>query len=408
VRILALNWTDWRSRTAGGSEVHLLEMFRRWVEAGHEVTLACGFHAGLRDLRDRTHAEVDRGIEILRSGPWYLTHLAVPRLARRLLHERRYDVVLDAVNKLPFFAPRWAGPVPVLALVHHLFGKTIERDFGWLRGRYSLALERRIPAVYGTTPLVAISGSTKSALVELGIPADHVEIVECGLDPSYLEPPEVSRDPDPLLLVVSRLRAYKRVDVVIEALAFLRERLPRARLLIAGTGTDEARLRSLVRRRGLGGAVSFVGHVSEEEKRRLLARAHLFCTASEIEGWGLTVIEANALRTPVLAADSPGHRDSVRNGATGLLFPPGDARALASLAFRLLTNEREAKILAIAGRAWAEFGSWDETARQTLEILEDVASCAWVPGVTLPPARQRRFWHLGSRDDRGPRQLLTG
>jgi glycosyltransferase involved in cell wall biosynthesis len=389
MRILALNWTDWRSRTAGGSEIHLVEMFRRWVEAGHEVTLACGFHAGLRDLRDRTHREVDRGIEILRSGPWYLTHLAVPRLARRLLHDRRFDVVLDAVNKLPFFSPRWAGPVPVLALVHHLFGRTIERDFGWLRGRYYLSLERRIPAAYGMTPIVAISGSTKSSLVELGIPPENIEIVECGLDPSYLAPTGVLRDPDPLLLVVSRLRAYKRVDVVIEALAVLRERLPLARLLIAGTGTDEARLRSLVRRRGLEEAVSFLGHVSEEEKRRLLARAHLFCTASEIEGWGLTVIEANALRTPVLAADSPGHRDSVRNGVTGLLFPPGDARALAAAAFRLLTDERQAKVLAIAGRAWAEFFTWEETAKRMLSILEDVASGAWQPGVTLRPARRR-------------------
>jgi glycosyltransferase involved in cell wall biosynthesis len=389
MRILALNWTDWRSRTAGGSEVHLFEMFRRWVEAGHEVTLACGFHAGLRDLRDRTHWEVDRGIEILRSGPWYLTHLAVPRLARRLLQDRRFDVVLDAVNKLPFFSPRWAGPVPVLALVHHLFGKTIERDFGWLRGRYYLSLERKIPAVYGRTPVVAISGSTKSSLSEIGIPSENVQIVQCGLDPSYLATSGVARDADPLLLVVSRLRAYKRVDVVIEALALLRERLPWARLMIAGTGTDEARLRSLVRRRGLEETVSFLGHVSEEEKRRLLARAHLFCTASEIEGWGLTVIEANALGTPVLAADSPGHRDSVRNGVTGLLFPPGDARALAAGAFRLLTDERQAKVLAIAGRAWAEFFDWERTAARTLEILEDVASGAWQPGVTVPPASRR-------------------
>ncbi len=389
MRILALNWTDWRSRTAGGSEVHLLEMFRRWVEAGHQVTLACGFHAGLRDLRDRKHQEVDRGIEILRSGPWYLTHVTVPRLARRLLHERRFDVVLDAVNKLPFFTPRWAGPVPVLALVHHLFGPAIERDFGWLRGRYYLSLERKIPAAYGTTPIVAISGSTKSALVALGIPAEHVEIVECGLDPSYLAPPGVPRDLDPLLLVVSRLRVYKRIDVVIEALALLRERLPRTRLLIAGTGTDEARLRTLVRKRGLADAVSFLGQVSEEEKRRLLVRAHLFCTASGIEGWGLTVIEANALRTPVVAADSPGHRDSVKNGETGVLFPPGDARALATLAHRLLTHEREGKLLTTAGRAWAELFTWDETAKRTLAILEEIASGAWQPGVTLPPARRR-------------------
>ncbi len=388
MRILALNWTDWRSRTAGGSEVHLFEMFRRWVEAGHEVTLACGFHAGLRDLRDRTHREVDLGIEILRSGPWYLTHLAVPRLARRLLRERRFDVVLDAVNKLPFFSPRWAGPVPVLALVHHLFGKTIERDFGWLRGGYYLALERRIPAAYGTTPIVAISASTKSALAELGIPPSHVEIVECGLDRSYLDPPGIARDPDPLLLVVSRLRVYKRVDVVIEAVSLLRERLPRARLLIAGTGTDEARLRSIVRLRRLEDCVSFLGHVSEEEKRRLIARAHLFCTASEVEGWGLTVIEANALGTPVLASDSPGHRDSLRQGVGGYFFPQGDALALARLAHSLLTDERERRLLSIAGRAWAMFYDWDETARRTLSLLKDIASGAWLPGVTLSTVRR--------------------
>jgi glycosyltransferase involved in cell wall biosynthesis len=237
--------------------------------------------------------------------------------------------------------------------------------------------------------MVAISSSTKSALVALGIPPENIEIVECGLDPSYLAPAGVPRDPDPLLVVVSRLRVYKRVDVVIEALALLRERLPRVRLLIAGTGTDETRLRSLVRRRGLEEEVFFLGHVSEAEKRRLIARAHVFCTASEIEGWGLTVIEANALRTPVLAADSPGHRDSVRVGETGLLFPPGDARALAALAFRLLTHERESRDLAIAGRTWAERFTWDETVKRTLSILEEVASGGWLPGVGVSPARRR-------------------
>ena len=382
MRILALNWTDWKSKTAGGSETHLYEMFRRWVSKGHEVTLVCGYHAGLRDARNRTHREIDEGIEILRSGPWYLTHRTVPRLARRLLWWRRFDVILDAVNKLPLFAPRWAGGTPVLAIVHHLFGKTIERDFGWLQARYYLALERRIPRAYGETRLIAISPSTKRSLVALGLSPERIEVVRCGLEPSYLHPHAVPRSQDPLLLVISRLRRYKRVDLVLEAFARLRALLPSAQLWIAGIGADERRLKALARRLGLGDSVRFLGQVSEAEKKALLARAHLLVNASEVEGWGLTSIEANAYGTPVLAADSPGLRDSVRDGETGRLFPRGDAGALARIANEVLTDARGWERLSGGARRWAKRFDWEETARRTFAILEEVTRGGERP---LPP-----------------------
>src|SRR6185295_6341267 len=100
-----------------------------------------------------------------------------------------------------------------------------------------------------------------------------------------------------------------------------------------------AGLERQIARLGLGHAVELRGFVSEEEKIALYRGARVFVNPSEKEGWGLTILEANACGVPSVASEVPGLRDAVRHDETGLLVPYGDVAACAEAILRLLTDE---------------------------------------------------------------------
>src|SRR5207237_4913108 len=116
---------------------------------------------------------------------------------------------------------------------------------------------------------------------------------------------------------------------------------------IVGSGAERGRLEQLAQRLGVEGVVSFVGWVRDEERARLLAASWLMVTPSEREGWGLTVIEANAVGRPTLAFRAPGLVDSIADGVNGWLLddPPELPEALA-VRLRQLADPSEASLVA--------------------------------------------------------------
>ena len=94
------------------------------------------------------------------------------------------------------------------------------------------------------------------------------------------------------------------------------------------------------------------------------------------EGWGLTVIEANACGTPSVAADVPGLRDAVREGETGLLYPHGDIGALTERMLRLLGDEALRSHLREGALRWAATFDWEDAAKRTLAFLSSVTGKA--------------------------------
>src|SRR5690242_12915010 len=103
VKILVVNWQDRENPQAGGAEIHLHEIFGRLAARGHEVTLLCG---GWPDCPPR--ATLD-GIDVIRIG----TRLTWPALARgaykRLFGNHPHDVLVEDINKMPLFTPRWGA-----------------------------------------------------------------------------------------------------------------------------------------------------------------------------------------------------------------------------------------------------------------------------------------------------------
>jgi glycosyltransferase involved in cell wall biosynthesis len=365
--ILILNERDLENPRAGGAEIHLFEVFGRLAAAGDRVTMLCaGFRGGPPTV-------TIAGVAVRRLGSnRYSYYPRVVAACRRYLATERPDVLVEAHNKLPFLSPLYSR-VPRLVIVHHLFGTTAFQQVPLPVAAMVLAAEWLVPRLYRGVPFVAISDSSRQDMIDRGLAPEMVTVVACGVDHHRYRVGATARSARPLAVFVGRIEAYKRLDVLLRALVRVRAGGVDARVVVVGIGPDLPRVRALAGELGVGPHVEFTGFVDEDEKIRWLQAAHVCVQPSEKEGWGLTVIEANACGTPVIAADAPGLRDSVRDGETGVLVPPGDADALAAAMVRLFGDPELQGRLAAGARNWAAGFRWDTAAAAISDAID--AAC---------------------------------
>ena len=180
----------------------------------------------------------------------------------------------------------------------------------------------------------------------------------------------------PTLLYLGRLRKYKRVDLVIEAVARLAERGVDVELLVGGTGDEAEELHDLAGLLGVNDRVRFLGWVSDEQKLELMRSSWMHVLTSPKEGWGITVVEAAACGTPSVASDAPGLRESVRAGQTGVLVAHADVAALAAAIAALVADPERRDAMGRAARDFACSLSWDATADALEAALRRVVARA--------------------------------
>ena len=361
--IVAVNFRDPAHPEAGGAELHLEEILLEAVRRGMRVTwLACGFPGA---PAESTH----RGMRVLRRGSFWNFNWIVPRVLAGELSAPPPDLVLEDVNKVPCFTP-WFTKAPVGLIVPHLFGATAFREAPFPVAMYVLLLEALIPRAYARAQALAISESTRDDLVRRGLLPGRVTVVHCGLDYAlYARDPAVRKSERPTILFIGRVRRYKGLGWVLASLPRVLQQVPDARLVVVGDGPYLAELKLEAARRGLARAVEFRGFLSAAEKVRALREAWVLVQPSPKEGWGLTVVEAGACGTAVVAADSPGLRDSVRRDVTGLLVPYEDQAAMAASLARVLLDRGLRDALAAAGVEWAARFTWPDCARRSLDAL---------------------------------------
>jgi glycosyltransferase involved in cell wall biosynthesis len=363
VRVLVVNWQCRENPLAGGAEIHLHEIFGRLAARGHAITLLCGGWPGCPPS-----ATLD-GIEVVRVGTRYTFPFRARAAFRRELAGRAFDLLVEDVNKIPLGTTRWGGP-PVVALVPHLFGGTAFQELAAPLAAAVWLAERPLGRVYRGAPFQAISTSTAEDLAARGIPRDSVEVIYPGIDTVGYTPQADARAPEPVFAYLGRLKRYKGVHHVVRAFAGLGH--PTATLEIAGAGDHRPALERLAASLDLGDRVRFLGRIGEAEKRQLLRRAWALLLASPKEGWGITNLEAAASGTPVVASNSPGIRESVRDGETGYLVPHGDVRAMAEAMGRLAADRALVSRLGSRARCFAETFTWERAADQTERHLQRV------------------------------------
>jgi glycosyltransferase involved in cell wall biosynthesis len=367
VRLLVVNWQDIENPQAGGAEIHLHEIFGRLARMGHSVTLLCGGWAG-----SPPRASLD-GMEVHRVG----TRASFPGLAypyfRRQLAGQPWDILVEDIKKVPLYTPLWTRG-RTAALVPHLFGGTAFLELPAPLAAAVWLSERPLGRFYRNVPFEAISESTRDDLVLRGIPRDRIEVIYPGIDTVSYTPGPAGRAAAPTFAYLGRLKKYKGVDHVIRAFAGMRVR--HATLEIAGAGDYRPALEELARSLDLGERVRFLGRISEPEKLALLRRAWALVFASPKEGWGITNLEAAACATPVVASNSPGIRESVRDGETGFLVPHGDSAAMAGAMDRIAGSRELVEQLGARAREFAESFTWTRAAQQTERHLLRIAAGA--------------------------------
>jgi glycosyltransferase involved in cell wall biosynthesis len=361
LRVLVLNERDLEHPNAGGAEVHVTEIFSRLAQRGLDITLAStSFQGGPNDSEHL-------GMRVRRFGRIRHYYPRVVAACARETRQGRYDVVVDCLNKLPFQSPLYSA-VPVVAIAHHLFGASAFQQVAWPVAATVFAMEKMIPTVYRHVPFVAISESTREDLVERGLPRENIEVHHCGIDRPESAPDFGTRSNR--IAYVGRLERYKQIDTFLETGARLTAQFPDLEIDVIGRGAESERLKACARDLGIAERTHFHGYVSEAERERLLRAARVCVCPSIKEGWGLTVIESNALATPVVASDAPGLRDSVDDGRTGYLAPVGDVDAFAEHAGRLLADDDLWHRMAQAAYEWSQKFDWDTAADQMGRVLE--------------------------------------
>lgn len=212
---------------------------------------------------------------------------------------------------------------------------------------------------------------------------EKIRVVHFGIDPARFRPTEASQrraqelrrrfGPGPLALFVGRLRYYKGVDVLVQALA----RTPEVQGVIVGAGPMEAQIRGLVRQLGLAERVHFAGHVADEDLPAFYQAGDLFVLPSvhRSESLGIVLLEAMASGLPVVSTElGTGTSYVNQDGITGLVVPPGDPDALAQAIQRLARHPRQRVAFGEAARrriqeAFSLTQMLDQTERVYQEVL---------------------------------------
>ncbi len=365
MKILLLNWQDIKNPFGGGAEVYLHQIFKRLAAQGHEITLLCSQFQGAP-----AEEEID-GLRIVRSGNRSLFNFAVPiEYAKRFRHEG-YDIVIDDINKIPFYTPLFIRE-PLLGMVMHLFGNAIFKEASVLAATYVYGAERLAHSVYRKTPLVAISESTRQELLSHGCQEENIFLVPCAVNHEiYHQLPGVIRT-EPMIGYIGRIKKYKSVDHLLRAFAIALKEMPQTKLIIIGEGDGRLAFERLSRELHIDHATTFTGFLPVEEKVRLLNQMQIVVNTSAKEGWGLTVTEANACGTPAIASDVPGLRDAVIDGETGLLYEYGNIEQLAEKILLLLRDEHLRARLTTGALAYAQSLTWDASAKIMLDVIEKV------------------------------------
>jgi len=344
--LLWLNWRDISNPEAGGAEVFTYEVARRLVSRGWKVTLFTSA------FTSSSSEEVVEGIEIIRRGGKLRVYGKAKSYCKT--HADDYDLVVDEINTRPFMTPKFLKNKPILALIHQLareywFYET-PWPVSWL-GYYHF--EDSWLKQYRKVATLTVSDSTRNDLLKLGF--TNVQIIPEGISVEKCNSVP-SKESEPTLIFVGRLKRVKKPDHAIKAFQLIRQTIANAKMWIVGDGYMRTHLESIA-----GSGVIFTGRVPDQTKVDLMSRAHVLLFPAVREGWGLSITEAGARGTPVVAYDVPGVRDAVKAGETGVLVSPDDWEAMATQTSLLLEDHRLRERMALKSIELARQLSWEKT-----------------------------------------------
>ncbi len=363
LNILIFNWRDTKHKWGGGAEAYLHELGMRWVAEGNSVTIFCGNdYANKRD-------EMVNGVRIMRRGGFYTMYVwATVYYVFNL--RGKYDLVIDSENGIPFFTPLFCRK-PIFLLIHHVHQEVFTKHLKFPFSQIARLIEGKLmPYVYREKQIITVSESSKKEIIKLGfVDSSDIKIVNPGIELSKFGKAKKTKNPS--IVYIGRLKPYKNVEIAIKAFRKVVASYPHAVFHIAGEGESRESLVALSTQLGLSKSIIFHGKVSERKKAELLATSWVAVQPSMIEGWGITVIEANASGTPVIASNVNGLRDSIIDKKTGLLVRVKDVNEFAHAMLRTLDSKSFRAKITKSAYAWSKNFDWNKSANSFFMVIQN-------------------------------------
>jgi glycosyltransferase involved in cell wall biosynthesis len=201
---------------------------------------------------------------------------------------------------------------------------------------------------FGRTHYVCVGRHLADLALERGVPAQRVHFVPNAVKPPTALAAPFTESRPPRIVAAGRLHPKKGFDVLIAALALLRDQDQAFDCEIAGEGDERAKLEELIAQHGLGDRVRLVGW---RDASAFLATGDVFAFPSYQEGFPLVLLEAMAVGLPAVSSAIPGPVEMIADGVDGALVPPGDPDALAWALAGVIAAPQKARALGAAARA---------------------------------------------------------
>lgn len=308
---------------------------------------------------------------------------------------KNYDIVegTNFVTYIPaFFRAKWIGARSVAWYPDVFVGHAIER-LGFINGMITEIAEW-IALHLPWDGVIALSNETRKKLIAVGVSAKKIRVIYGGVD--LPKSPKSPKSPQQILLCIARLVQYKRVQDLLLAAYVLKEKFPQIRIIIVGDGPERNALRQLSVQLGISSLILWKRHITEDEKWELLKKSTLHILPSVVEGFGLVTVEALAVGTPVINADTPVNREILEKPQAtrpqrlrvalageasdklqiegGLLFRAGDYVDLAEKIETLLIDKKLYNQKVSEGKELVKRYEWEKVNTQTERFYQHLLS----------------------------------
>lgn len=344
MKILFINHRDIYHPRAGGAEEVIYQIAKRlenvfWLS---------------ESVKGRKDKEKLDGINLIRRGSKYTLHLL------SLKEAKKYDVVIDSVaHAVPFFS--YLVNRKSIALVHHVHQDVLKFELNPIAAEFIKLAEKRIKDY---KYIIAVSNTTKNDLInKLNVDESKIHVIHNGIDHDKFKPGKKSESP--IVLWVGRLMKYKNPFDIIE----IKKRVKnKARFVVIGGGELEKEFAEVAKKEG----VEYLGRVSEEEKIRAYQEAWVLISTSYIEGWGMTIVEANSCGTPTVAYATGAIPEIIRNGYNGFTVDYKNFDKMAEKIDYIISDENIMKKFSINSLEESKKYDWNIAANEYKRFINEV------------------------------------
>ena len=381
----------------GGVELHALNLSKALVKRGHKVTYITG---AIPNNKERTHID---GVEIERID--FLSTMKRSYDAQQLRFSRQFFFLIkntlpilkknyDASNFDIFHGHIYSSGLVAASLGKRYNGKIINTIHGSYYNYWNQLIKNRLKvSFYKQMERKIAPYLARKSHCQIHTDYDFAQIVKSlckektqtkihsvlnGVDLERFKPdviPETSiiEKEGPIIMTTRRLVVKNGVIYLVRGFGEILKKHKNAQLYIVGDGPERSHIEKEIKQRKLTNNIKLIGMVSNNKIPSFLSAADIVVVPSIVEASSISVLEAMAMRKPIVASDIPGIREITENGKTCKLIPPMDSKTLADAIIKLIDEPDKANEFSKSGytKAIKEF-SWDSKARETEALYNKV------------------------------------